>query len=99
MYKDAAEFLETLDSVHKRTRRVIECVPHAQLEWRPAPGKFSFGDLIRHLANIERWMYAENVKGKPSSYTGHGREFADSWENVLAYYDKLHAESRAIFGT
>ena len=99
MYKDAAEFLETLDSVHKRTRRVIECVPRDELEWRPAAGKFSFGDLVRHLANIERWMYAENVKGKPSKYSGHGPEFAAGWDNVLAYYDSQHADSRAIFAT
>jgi len=99
MYNDAQAFVEALDSVHKRTRRVIECVPREQLEWRPAPGKFSFGDLIRHLANIERWMYAENVKGKPSRYAGHGPEFADGWESVLAYYDSQHADSRAIFST
>ena len=90
-------FLDYLTSVHGRTRRVIDCLPHADLDWSPAPGWFSFGDIVRHLAAIERWMYGETVQGKPSRYQGHGRDLADGYDAVLAYYDRLHDESRAIF--
>jgi uncharacterized damage-inducible protein DinB len=90
-------FLDYLASVHRRTRRVIECIPRSELEWSPAPGKFTFGDTIRHLAAIERWMYGETVQGKPSRYQGCGRELADGYDAVLAYYDRLHEESCAIF--
>ena len=55
------------------------------------------GAVAWSAANIERWMYAENVKGKPSRYAGHGPDFADGWDRVLAYYDSLHTASRAIF--
>ena len=95
--RDPAIFLDYLASVHARTRRLVVLVPPADLEWAPAPGKFSFGDLVRHLAGIERWMYAETVRGRPSRYPGHGRELADGAEAVLAFYDRLHGESRAIF--
>ena len=95
--RELSTFLDYLASVHGRTRRVIECIPPADLEWAPAEGKFTFGDLIRHLAAIERQMYAETVQGNPSRYAGHGRELAEGYDNVLAYYDRLHAESRAIF--
>lgn len=97
--RDLATFLDYLGSVHQRTRRVVECIPAADIEWAPAPGRFSFGDLVRHLANIERWMYAETVQGRPSAYPGHGREFADGRDAVIAYYDRLHEESRAIFAS
>lgn len=90
-------FLDYLASVHRRTRKVVVCIPPADVEWAPAAGRFSFGDIVRHLANIERWMYAENVRGLPSRYTGHGREFADGFDEVVAYYDRMHEESRAIF--
>jgi uncharacterized damage-inducible protein DinB len=90
-------FLDYLGSIHARTRRVVACVPSDDLEWAPAPGKFSFGDIVRHLAAIERWMYAETVHGRPSRYPGHGRELADGFDAVLAYYDRLHEESRALF--
>jgi uncharacterized damage-inducible protein DinB len=89
--------MDYLSSVHARTRRVIQCIPSSDLEWSPAPGKFSFGDIVRHLAGIERYMYGETVQGKPSRYSGHQRDLADGYESVLASYDRLHDESRAIF--
>ena len=90
-------FLEYLDRVHARSRRVVLCIPQQDLEWSPAPGRFSFGDLVRHLATIERYMYAETVHGRQSAYPGHGRDLADGWSATLALYDRLHAESRALF--
>jgi uncharacterized damage-inducible protein DinB len=94
---DIPTFLDYLSSIHGRTRRVIQCVPPEMLELAPAPGKFSFGDMIRHLAGIERFMYAETVHGRPSRYPGHERALADGYEATLAYYDNLHAESRELF--
>ena len=91
------EFLPYLASAHGRTERVIAAIPLGDFDWSPAPGRFSFADQIRHLANIERWMYGETLQGKPSRYQGHGKEFADGPDAVLEYYRRLHAESRAIF--
>jgi uncharacterized damage-inducible protein DinB len=96
---DLAVFLQYLDSVHGRTRRLVELIAPESLEWTPAAGKFSFGDIVRHLANIERFMYAETVRGRPSAYSGHDRRFADGYDAVVAYYDRLHDESRAIFAS
>jgi len=93
-----APFLDYLDRIHERSRRVIVRIPPAQLEWAPAPNKFSLGDIVRHLAAIERYMYAETVHGLPSSYPGHGRELADGFDQTIAFYDRLHGESRALFG-
>jgi uncharacterized damage-inducible protein DinB len=97
--RDLPIFLDYLGSVHKRTRRVIECIPKQDLDWSPAPNKFSFADVVRHLAGIERWMYGETVQGRPSLYTSHGKELADGYDGVLAYYDQLHEESKRIFAS
>ena len=94
---DVGNFLEYLTSVHKRTRRVVLCIPPKDIEWGPGTGRFTFGDVVRHLAGIERWMYGETVQGLPSRYPGHGKELAEGFDAVLAYYDRLHEESRAIF--
>jgi len=94
---DAGAFAEYWDNVRRRTRRVAVLIPAEQLEWTPAPGKWSMGDVVRHLAGIERDMYAENVQGRPSRYPGHGPELAGGLEAVLAYSDRKHAESLAIF--
>ena len=91
-------FLDYWTSIRARTRRVAACIPPDRLEWTYRPGKFTLGDLVRHLATIERFMYAETVAGRPSRYAGCGRELADGSDAVLAFLDRLGAESRAIFG-
>ena len=90
-------FLEQWEKVRGRTRRVVDCIPPDRLEWTWKPGKFTLGDLVRHLAGIERWMYAENARQRPSRYPGHAEELASGWTAVREYFDRLHAEAMAIF--
>jgi uncharacterized damage-inducible protein DinB len=92
------QFLDYWSGFRERTRRVVACVPPDRLEWSYCSGAFTFGDLIRHLAAIERFMYAETVAGRPSRYAGCGRELADGYDTVVTYFDRLDAESRQIFG-
>ncbi len=93
------EFLAYFENVRGRTLRVAERIPAEQLEWRPSEGVFSCGDLVRHIAATERFMWAENVQGGPSRYPGHGRELADGLPAVLAYLGRCHEEAVAIFRT
>lgn len=99
MPTDAKSLTDYLDRVHERTRHIVRLTPAADIDWAPRAGSFSFGDLARHLAALERWMYAENAVGRPSRYAGHGPELADGLPAVLEYYDEMHAQSRMIFGT
>jgi uncharacterized damage-inducible protein DinB len=41
-------------------------------------------------------MFAETVSGRSSQYAGCGRELADGYPVVLAYVDRLDAETRDI---
>ena len=94
----ASEFVDYWQGVRQRTWRVIEHVRAEDLEWTYAPERWTIGDLVRHLAGIERDMYAENVSGRPSRYAGHGRELADGLDAVREYHQRKHTESVAIFG-
>jgi uncharacterized damage-inducible protein DinB len=91
------EFLDYYEKVRQRTLKVIACIPPAKFDWTCREGKFTFADIIRHLGAIERYMYAENVQGKPSRYPGHGKELADGPENVLRFFEANHQESMEIF--
>jgi uncharacterized damage-inducible protein DinB len=91
-------FLDYFARVRERTLKVIRYIPAEQMDWTYRPGKFSFADIIRHLATIERYMYAENCQLKPSRYPGHGKELADGYENVLRFFEQMHGESLEIFG-
>lgn len=92
-------FLDYWSRIRGRTRRVAICIPPERIEWSPRPGKFTLGDLVRHLATIERYMYAETVAGRPSRYAGCGRDLADGFDAVIDLLDGLGAESQAIFRT
>lgn len=91
-------FLSFYRSARKRTRAVARCIPADRLEWKPGPELFGAGDLVRHIAGTERWMYVENVCGRVSVYPGHGPDLADGLVAVLAYLDDLHDESLALLG-
>ena len=95
--QSATELLSYSAKAHDRTRRIVVLIPPEEYDWAPKHGWFSLGDLVRHLAAIERWMYAENAAGRPSRYPGHGRDLADGHEATLRYYDAMHAESMRIF--
>jgi uncharacterized damage-inducible protein DinB len=96
--RSVPQFLQYWDNLRVRTRRVAACIPPERLEWSLREGAFTLGDLVRHLATIERYMYAETVAGRPSRYPGCGRELADGYDAVLAYFDRLDAEAREIIG-
>lgn len=93
---EVTAYIEWLEGVRRRTRAVADVVPEGRLEWTPIPGLFTPGDLLRHIAATERWMWAENACLRPSRYPGHGVELARGKEAVLAYLDRMHAETVEI---
>jgi uncharacterized damage-inducible protein DinB len=94
---DLDEFLKHRARVRERTRRVAACIPAERIEWTYKPGAFTLGDLVRHIAVTERYIWAETVHDRPSAYVSHGRELADGRDAVLALLDRLHDESTSLF--
>ena len=86
-------FLNYLSKIRQRTMRVVQCIPAEKLEWTYREGKFTLGDQVRHIASIERYMFAETVSGRPSRYSGCGRELADGYEQVMQFAERLHRET------
>lgn len=97
--ESGADFVTYWRGVRRRTRRLLPLVPEDQIEWAPGPGRWSFGDLFRHLAGAERWMFTENARGGPSRYPGHGRALADGPDAVAQLLDTWHEEACAILQT
>jgi len=90
-------FLDYFEKVRERTLRVARCIPAERLDWAYREGKFTLGDILRHIAAIERFMYAENAQFKPSRYAGHGKELADGMLPVMEFLTARHTESMQIF--
>jgi uncharacterized damage-inducible protein DinB len=95
--RDPKVFLDYYDRLIERTDRVVACIPPERIDWTFRAGRFTLGDLVRHLAALERYMFAENVQGLPSRYPGHGPDLADRYDEVMTFYRRLRGESREIF--
>lgn len=95
--QDLPTFLDYFDKIHQRTMRVVRCIPPDKIEWTYREGKFTLGDLVRHIATINRYMYAETISGRPSRYGGCGKELADGYEEIIDFAERLHRESVDIF--
>lgn len=97
--KSVHSFLEHYRLVRKRTKKLITIIPPDRLDWAYMPAKFSIGDQLRHIAAIERYLFAEVAAGRKSAYHGCGRHLADGYENVVNYFNRLHSESLKIFSS
>ena len=86
-------FLAYFGRIRGRTERVISCIPPQHIDWTHREGRWTFADLIRHIAATERYMFAENAVGNGSSYPGHGKNLADGYDGVVSYLKRMHAES------
>ena len=69
-------FLDYYDRIRGRTLRVARRIPRDRMEWTWREGRWTLGDVLRHLGALERYMFAETVRGRPSRYPGCGRELA-----------------------
>jgi uncharacterized damage-inducible protein DinB len=94
--RDLAVFLDYFNKVHQRTMRVARCIPPDRVDWSFRQGKFSLGDLSRHIALANRYLFAETLAGRPSRYAGCGKELAPSYDEIIVLMESLHAESFQI---
>lgn len=92
-------FLRYYEKIRQGTIRVIQAIPEDKIDWTYKHGKFTFADLIRHIAAIERYVFAEVAIGNKPSYKGCGKELADGYASVLQYFDEMHKQSIEIFQT
>lgn len=94
---DIMGFIDYLEKTRRITNKVIELVPPDKFDWQYLPGKFTVADIIRHIAAIERHVFAEIAQGNKSTYKGCGKALADDPQAVLSFFAEMHRQSTAIF--
>jgi uncharacterized damage-inducible protein DinB len=82
--------------VRTRTEAVLACVPDDRIDWSPGSGAMTFGDVIRHLALTERWLFVEVACGRLSRYESHDARWGNSLADVRAFMTRLHGESQEL---
>ncbi len=94
--RDMGEFLNYFDKVHQRTMKVVRAIPPDQVDWQFRPGKFTLGDLARHIATANRYLFVEVARGQPSAYAGCGKHLAASHQEIVEFMEGLHREDLEI---
>jgi uncharacterized damage-inducible protein DinB len=94
--RDLSIFLDYFDKVHERTMRVARCIPADKVDWSYREGKFTVGDIARHIALANRLIFTDPLAGRPCRYAGCEQELAPTYEEIVALMERLHGESRAI---
>jgi uncharacterized damage-inducible protein DinB len=94
MITSTAAFARYFAGVRDRTLRFIAPIPPEQIDFSPHPGKFSLGDLIRHIASTESMFIGAALDGR-WVYPGHARALGASKEAAVAYLTIGHAAAMA----
>lgn len=97
--KTIASFLDYFEKIREGTNRIIQVIPKDKMDWTYKSGKFTIADIVRHIAAIERNVFAQLVNGNNSSYKGCGKELADGYEDVIFYFNEMHRQSIIIFNS
>ena len=82
--------------VRARTEAVLARVPDDRIDWSPGSGAMTFGDVIRHLALTERWLFVEVACRRPSRYESHDARWGRSADEARALMTRLHRESEEL---
>ncbi|MCI5054534.1 MAG: DinB family protein [Flavobacteriales bacterium] len=95
-FQDIQAFLKYYGKVRSRTLKIVDVIPEDKIDWTYQEGKFTFGDLVRHIACIERFMYAENAQFLPSRYNGCGQNYGATKEEIIGFMNRCHQETISI---
>lgn len=96
LMNETEEFVRYLNSTHARTRAVVTLIPPDKVNWTFQPGKFTAGDLVRHLALTKRNMFIRVALGEQITYKGCGSEHGETYDQILTLFDRLQEESLDI---
>jgi uncharacterized damage-inducible protein DinB len=64
------DLIKYATNVHARTYEAVERLRDEDVDWRPAPGEFSVGELVTHIANT-RLMNLGGIQTGEIHYRGH----------------------------
>lgn len=97
MITDIASFSGYFAGIRRRTVGFICTLPPDQVDWAPAPGEFTCGELIRHLGAAEAMFVGAVATGR-WHYTGHSGPPGTAVATLLAGLERGHAAALASLG-
>ncbi len=54
------------EQIRPTINRALALVPDDRLDWSPAPGMISLGNIFLHISECSDWWYGEVMRGSPA---------------------------------
>lgn len=90
-------FIKYFENIRTRTVKVIDCIPPKRINWAPKKGKMTFGDIIRHIALAERYLFVGIAKNNINEYPGFDQnQKVENYSELINWFNKNHRESMII---
>jgi uncharacterized damage-inducible protein DinB len=67
-----------------------------QIDWSPQTGEFTCGDILRHLAAVEKITVDAVVSRQWAAYPGHDQDLAQGLDEIIHYLALTHAEAMSL---
>lgn len=95
------DLLVSFDEEMSNTRKLLECLPEGNLEFRPHEKSMKLGQLAGHVASMPRWAdYALRHDSRNLSPADGQQQFypyaVSSREEALAVFDKHEKDARSL---
>jgi uncharacterized damage-inducible protein DinB len=98
MITSVQDFVKYFKSIRRRTLNYVETIPPVQIDWQPAEGRFTCGDLVRHLSATEK-MYVDVMIDNHWLYSGHEKGEIASLEDVIENMNRVHEKAMEKLAT
>lgn len=92
-------FLDYYIKIWNRTIRVSETIPEDKIHWKPNETSFSFADILTHITNLERFMFAETMINKKNRYLGDGNKKSDLFKELMKKWQNMFHETYDMIST
>lgn len=93
-----ADVLQELDEETRATRRVLERVPDAHLDWRPHERSFTLGQLAMHVATLPGAIAELAARPTFDARTPIPRPGASGAAQLVATLEESVARARTVLG-
>lgn len=90
MIASVAEFVRYFDGVRRRTLVAVDRLTPDLLRWRPRPGEWTCGDIVRHVAGAERFFVTKVLEDRWTDDLDPGAPL--DLDGTRARLDAIHRE-------
>lgn len=99
MIQNVESFIRYFDGIRRRRLNFVLAIPQDQIDWSPHQDGFTCGDILGHLAAVEKITIHTVVLDQWQAYPGHDISLSGDLGEIIGYLETTHVESMLMLAT